>query len=442
MKYLRIAVLLLLVGGYSCNGPKRAQGKPGALANRYRKIAASQDYSGDAALVDVKALVQVRRAPDTVKDNTKTVFDLKGAGQKELFSIFAQKDSAAQERLQTLLNQSFNKPESDPDVDEMHPALSIILSVELKDFFQDLTKLWSLGDRIHYLRVAISLPDESRKWMEFDSWDKVQTQYANYTAAGVSYSKSKSWNISPSVGIAGNTFSLGSYTFANNDSAADSLKYAVVLMTCTLTPDSLSVQEEGSPLQSLIGNTTLLVKPTFKYATPSPRVEFKGLRDEKGSFQMPAQVKFKEYLVVYPQLPKEGILANLELYYQVRHIIHNSETIAEGDDDIQYYTGHKVSPIHILKWDAVSPIVWGIELDNTYRLGFWDEAAGEFHEINFDSYRAANNFHEWLLQILPKTAGPIKMENYKLAGYDFLKKAPIFLNSRSGKDLSITANRD
>jgi len=442
MKYLIIAVLLLLVGGYSCKGPKGAQGKPEALTNRYRSISASQDYSGDAALVDVKALVQVRRTPDTVKDETRTVFDLKGAGQKELFSIFAQKDSAAQARLQSLLGQSFDKPESDPDVDEMHPTLSIILSVELKDFFQNLTKLWTVGDRIQNLRIAISLPDESKKWMEFNSWDKVQTLYANYTAAGVSYSRSKAWNISPSVGIAGNTFSLGSYTIANDDSAADSLKYAVVVMTGILTPDSVSIQEEGSPLQSLIGNTTLLVKPTFKYATASPRFEFKGLRDEKGAFQAPASVKFKEHLVVYPQLPKEGILANLELYYQVRHIIHNEETIAEGDDDIQYYTGHKVSPIHILKWDAVNPMVWGIELENTYRLGFWDEAAGEFYELNFDTYSAAHEFETWLLQILPKTAWPIKMENYKLAAYDFLKKAPIFLNSKSGKDLSITANRD
>ena len=442
MKYFIIAILLLLVGMYSCKGPKGAQGKPEALTNRYRTISASQDYSDDAALVDVKALVQLRKTPDTIKDMTKTVFDLKGAGQKELFSIFAQKDSAAQARLQSLLSQTFDKPESDPDVDDMHPTLSIILSVELKNFFQNLTKLWSLGDRIQNLRIAISLPDESKKWMEFNSWDKVQTQYANYTAAGVSYSKSKAWNISPSVGIAGNTFSLGSYTIANDDSSADSLKYAVVIMTGVLTPDSVSIQEEGSPLQSLIGNTTLLVKPTFKYTIASPRFEFTGLRDEKGVFQAPAKVKVKEHLVVYPQVPKEGILANLELYYQVRHIIHNEETIAEGDDDIQFYTGHKVSPIHILKWDAVNPMVWGIELDNTYRLGFWDETVGEFYELNFDSYSAVSDFERWLLQILPKAEGGIKIENYKLAGYDFLKKAPVFLNNKSGKDFSITADRD
>lgn len=418
MKYAIFFAALMQFCFTACNCQKKAQNTPNVLINRYNSLSpVSPDFPDAQSLLDVKALVSIQQPVDTTRKMTFTPFDLKGQGQNEILAIFAQKDTAAQQRVLALLNQKFPSPTPPSNEDNTQQLISIILSTALKGFFQDLGPNWSAGDRIQRLRITIELKEESKEFLEFKSWDKVQTQYATYNAAGVSYSASKTWNIAPSVGIAGATFSLGSYNTASGDSAGDSLRYSVVLMTGTLTKDSLSIQEEGNPSQSLFGNTTLLVQPAFKHTEASPRFEFTGLQNDKGIYQEPTKVKVKEHLVFYPQVLPAGIGANLHFYYEIRHILKNAETIPEGDDDIQILTGHATTSITLVKREDVSPVVWRLHFMGS-NLMFRDTLTKAPFEINFSSYPAAEDFFKWLFERAPLAEQSIKIANYEVIWTD------------------------
>lgn len=427
-----ISILLLLIGG--CDSQKKAQkAYANLLTSRFHSIAQTKDFSDDKCLLLVSALVSPVPVVDTTKPNPKTAFDLQGQGQKQLLSVFAEKDKDAQKRINDELNLKFQTPPDDSqNIDLSQPAFSIVLSVNPKDFYQNLTTVWSPGDRIQSLKISIVLSPETQKIVEFKTWDKLLTQYATYNAASVSYTKSKALNIAPSVSIAGSTFSIGSYNLTNGYAVGDTAKYPIVIMTGTLKPDSIAIQQDGSPTISLFGNTTITITPDFKYTIPTELFDFDGLTGDNGVIQEPAKVKLKRSKVMYPSLLGKTTTATLKLDYEIRHVINNAATIEEGDDDIQFYTGHKEWSINpLFKCEDITPVLRTIQNDGNI-VGLYDDITGYYYEINLKSYHSAEAFYSWLMATAPKTADFIKIGDYKItASMDQVAKKPTFLNSNT-----------
>ena len=203
-------------------------------------------------------------------------------------------------------------------------------------------------------------------------------------------------------------------------------------MTGTLKPDMISIRQDGSPTLSLFGNTTITIIPDFKYTIATELFDFDGLTGDNGVIQEPAKVKLKRCKVLYPQIPAAGTTATLKLDYEIRHVINNAGTIEEGDDDIQFYTGHKEWPVSpLFKCEDLTPVLRTIQ-NNGNILGLYDEITEAYYEINLKSYHAAEAFYSWLMATVPKTADCIKIGDYKItASMDQVEKKPTFLNNKT-----------
>jgi hypothetical protein len=364
------------------------------LTFRYQNLQPTKTFDATNALIDIKVQPSRLEAVDTSKTSGKTLFDLHGAGQAAVLGS-VEKSAEVQKKVLKLLNKQFQAPPGPVDKDLSKQTYTINLSIGAKDFFKNLTTTWSLADRLDWLDLQMNIPDSQQKFVRFRTWDKIATQYASYTVAGISYERDHDLTINPSIPVGAGSFSVGSYEAKNDVTTGDSIRRPIVRMTGTLQAHTLDLEQNGSPEISLFGNTFLTIQFSFPQTEKQDIFFFDGFRDDDGKFQDVTKLSVQSYTVTYPQLLAD-IPIDLTANYRIRHVNGESaRTYEESDDDVTYYAGNYTMniPAFIKKKD-VQPETWSIQ-SNTLYFGLLDPVSELYYPLAFDSYSAALEFEKW-----------------------------------------------
>lgn len=419
MKF-RICVVSGIVFLTGCVASKKPMPGP-VLAKRYYSALPTIDKSGDSAVINVLSEVLPGVQPD--EDNSKTVYDLTGEGQKAYIKVIGEKTKNDIGQFTDAMNQKFFEDEDNSGIEDISQRkLHIVFSVSQKDFYQLFPQKFSLGDRIEYLKMTLTL--DTPYVFKFSNWDQFNTQYGQYNIAGRSFTGTKEININPSIPFTAGALSLGSLDKKSELTESDSLKRRFVLLNGVLQDDSLTIEQSGTPEINLTGNSSTDVTMDLRSSDFSKDITqsfvFDNLKTKKG-FSAPKDVGISKDVIIYPQLSKD-ITANLTCTYSYRHIIygHGDDTQAESDDDIQYYHGTTNSQkIILINKDEITQQLprWGILIGNNSLMAH-DTIELKDEELLFSTFSDADNFLEWLLY----TRRSVKSGTVTIDKYQFITK--------------------
>ena len=410
MKYY-LYFFSLLLG--SCCASKRPAAVQPSLIKRYHSIGGAVEMNDDKAVADVSFFVS-SYSDNISKDSIITIFNLKGEGQAALIQAFKENNDKSHQQLTDLLNKQFQKSDDPGFIDIRHKKMTIVFSVFQKDFYAQIKKLLSAGDRLENIRISLTLENNNAKVVNFESWDKFVTQYGQFNIAGLTFSRATEVNVSPSLTIGGVTASAGSYDNKGTYQETDSLQKRYIVTTGYLDNSALTIEQSGTPQVDLKGNTSISLAVFFPFTSTTTYVSFDELVKENGQFQKPDKVKMNLLLVNIPQLQKD-VTAKVKMDYTLRHIIKGDTTFNESDDDVIYYYGHtKDYRIEsFIKKDDVVPPTINITSGGE-RLGLYDVVTKKYHEIIFNNLLQAESFLEWIANIVPHEPGQVKLGNYFL----------------------------
>jgi hypothetical protein len=411
------------------------------LIRRYAQIDSSVNLNEAKSVIDVYTLVVPSETVDTTKPGSKSVFDLQSNGQRAIIDAFAKKDDEGQKRVSDLLNANYQEKKTTSDV-PLTQDFTFVFSTLFKDFYSQITKSLSEGDRIAKLRITVSIPDSVTKGIKFLKWDHFATQFAQFNIGGTSFNVAKQATLSPSFGLSGSAAtSLGSLGKASTYQENDSLQLRFVLLNGILTEDSFILDQTGTPQIDLQGNTTVNLTAAFHDHKYQTYFAFDGLQGEKGAYQRPEKVSIKRIVLPYPGLSQD-INLNLKVDYVLRHIKGGDKTFAEGDDEICYYWGsftHMI-PQFVRAKDLV-PKAWYITNGDSF-LGLNNPTIENgYTQLAFASSDEAKDFIIWLNKVIhDDNEDIITIGKYELvAKYDFETSPHIqaYLNKKTLGKLNV-----
>ena len=412
MRKALIAVgLVTLLGGCSFFG---SPVKTGVINRRYMTLDSSVEANDSQAPVRVL----MRTALTTpVPDTGRSVFNLDGRGQAALLSKITKPEDVA-----ALLNAKYQVTVDDGTaIDQTKPKISVVLTVQLKEYYSGLPGKFSLADRVEFLRVRFALDSASRELARFASWDKVATQYGQINLGVVGFGDTRSLTISPSIpvfnGATGQLLTGGSYVGSTTGQESDTLQQRLTTLNGVLQDGEFILEEHGNAKMPVDGNTSLNVVMDYFNKDGLGYFIIDGLR-EKEQYASPSKLHPKAGTL---QFPKTGdLFGTLTADYAVRHIKHGAETYTEGDDIVNYIHGRITRKhVRLLLNRQVETNFFGLVLHDSLQIHIQDTLThGQelYRPLYFRSFKEASDFREWLQDQLPKYKE--KGKSLKVGGFE------------------------
>jgi hypothetical protein len=395
------------------------------MTDRYKSLIGYKEENDDSALVKIATEVIPVPAPPTPPKPKKTLFDLTPKGQEEMETLIAKKDPAIDSVLEDWANKTFQETKPDESlVDLTGQDLQITFDIS-EDMSRLVSRILSPADRIERLDISLSLDDTARQDEKFTGWSQVTTRYGQYNIGGISFGRTSTATLDPSVTIGTVTASVGSLAKADSFQQSDTLIQQFVSLSGHLSEKDFVLEMNSVPSTTLLGRTSLSVNLKARNIRSKFIYSFSGLFDDKGVAAKPEKVKIKNTAYLLPILGRENQLnAVLSCNYLIRHVDKGAETYFEGDDAVKYYYGHFSQPVPaLLVKDEVMPKAWIIRRDpdpaqpwNRSSVSVENLATGEIFELNFIHFMDAVLLLHWLQNpaLAPQLLNGVRIGGYRI----------------------------
>jgi len=373
---LSVSLLLLLVSG--CSSVKRHK---------------SAEWKGqDNSLVDMDLFgASLEHPAGELAD--RNLWDLSASAQAELIKILDDR-YPDNEQFMRALSTKYLAEASIPSLDFTTKDLRMVFTISRKRDYRDLNKMssrFSQADRIEYLKFSLELPQEYS--LHFKEWNRYSTEYGEVEIADVSFSTSLDLDAD---GVISKTDAGAKTSFSRNEQ--QELKTRYLKLNGSINDQLICIEEEGTREIDLTGNVIADVSLEFDGFPERVVIPvFSGEGRHDGGSVAPSSFSFVDILVPRMEEVADTIQALLRMEYVYRHVQSGSNTFAEWDDQVEYYTGtvQKKVPL-FLKEDYLPEFYCVADLQGGKDLVKIRQGEDREYLLQFISYQDAVRTMEWL----------------------------------------------
>lgn len=352
------------------------------------------------------SISDARIAPPDEKSTSKSLWGLKGAGQKELLRILASR-YPDNDKLTAAISNKYLEDDNDdnPVIDLTKKNVRIVFTISRwhpYELINDKTDGYSPADRIEYIKYRLELNDPHSS-LQFTNWNKYSTEYGSIDIADMSFQQS----LTVSASLGDSTAGVGaSASGSASRTENQKIQYRYIQLNGSLGKKFIELESEGTREVDLSGNTIVDVNMQFD---PAPEYVFslKKDKDSAGNYLAPGKAALETTLALIPDdASLHDVHASLRYNYAYRHVVKGDKTIYEWDDRVKYFTGSVTKPVTLLLIrDMIAPFAC-VKLANDHARGnknflvIRDMAGGgDVHEASlaFPDRTAAEAFIRWLI---------------------------------------------
>ncbi|MFO7754681.1 MAG: hypothetical protein R6V34_01730 [Bacteroidales bacterium] len=345
------------------------------------------------------------------------LWELNATAQANLLEILDRRFPENESFIRALNNKYISAGVGGDNEDYINKNLRLVLSVSKKRDYSSVGRTGRAGhpaaDRIEYLKISLSLPDESG--LKFTGWNHFTSEYADLEVADISFNRSL--DLSLGGGVSENEKVKRS---ADADIKASlsqkeeqSLRYRYLKLNGRISGSRIEIEEEGTREIDLTGNVTADVSVTFGAFPEKIFIPLFSEDDTAKTVQLMAQ----DTRVPAISGKAAPVTATLEMDFVYRHVASGSDTFQEWDDNVEYYTGTVKKEITLLDTYDYLPPFHTIGIQSPGRqIIMLKNGRGKSYSLKFSNYNDARAFHDWLLRVAAadKDNLPLQVGEYTL----------------------------
>jgi hypothetical protein len=373
---LSVSLLLVIVAG--CSSVKRHK---------------SAAWNGqDNSLVDME-LFGARLLPPASESANKNLWNLSASAQAKLIQILNER-YPDNEQFMAALSNDYLTTHSIPSLDLTHKDLRMVFTISKKRNYEQLNKTssrFSQADRIEYLKFGLKLPEGDE--LRFKKWNRYSTEYGEVDIADVSFSTSLNLEAD---GVIRGSDAGGKAAFSREEKQEVKTRY--LKLNGSISDQTISIEAEGTREIDLTGN--VIADITMEFEAFPERVIVPVFSGDPGMIGEALSFRFVDVLVPRMEEVADPIMATLKLEYVYRHVQSGSNTFAEWDDQVEYYTGKVDKQVSLFQKEDYLPVFYCFsdQEDNQELLKF---RQGEDREylLQFLTYKDAFRVLEWIEQV-------------------------------------------
>lgn len=295
----------------------------------------SAEWKGqDNSLVDME-LFGARLEQTYSETAGKNLWDLSASAQAGLIQILNER-YPNNEQFIGALSAAYLTEGATPMLDLTNMNLRMVFTISKHRDYRLLNQTsarFSPADRIEYLKFNLELPREYK--LSFKDWNRFTTEYGEIEIADVSFSTSLDLEAEGQVkqnDVGGKT------SFSRTEQQEVRSRY--LKLNGSISDLIIAIEEEGTREIDLTGN--VIADVSLEFEGFPERIVIPVFSGEKnlgaGNYALSA---FRFFDVLVPRMEEvvDTIRATLTLEYVYRHVQSGSQTFAEWDDQVEYYTG-------------------------------------------------------------------------------------------------------
>ena len=385
-----LIILLVIVLTSSCTTLKRY--------NSVEQSAADNNLAG----ID---LFGFRLSDSKPENGNKTLWDLSADAQSQFIKILNTRYPDNEKFVEAMSFEYLSRDAGLLPENFVNKDLRMIFSIsKQRDYgnnFNSSGSKLSPADRIEYLKITLSIPDDSG--IRFTGWNIFTTEYGSVDIADVSFSRSLEIDASgllsyDNKGSGGEVAANGKSTTSKKED--QEVKYRYLKLNGRISNYEIEMEEEGTREIDLTGNIMADVSLQFgKF--PERLTDFIGLKDSAGRFNSPDNIVLQYTDAVIPRMEnvKDTVYADLRMDYVFRNVVKGQNTFPEWDDRVKYYKGIVSKTIPLFTSADYVPDFYCIGTDrgpggkNTIKM---TAPLGKEYSLIFRTYKDAIAFCEWL----------------------------------------------
>jgi hypothetical protein len=360
----------------------------------------------DSSKTSITVMVKSDLVPDSIPKK-KTLLNFSDQGQKALISAYNSRTHTNDELKGLLGGNYFTDDDKSNVIDFTKRTISLTISVQNRDFFGVTSPDSSFADRLEKIRFHLAL--DQNDVFKFKSWNKVNTQFGRFYVGSRAYTGSITPTLSPSIGIGTVTASAGSLAATRQYAETDTVSEQYVSSNGVLFDDSFTIEQDGTPKTTLMGNTILQLTIKAKHIDSKPVIAFDKLTGDDDKPISGDKVKLTKKTVLFAIFPKKAdkdktprkLTGKLTFDYVLRHVDHNFRTFAESDDEITYHYGTVSGQnVDLLGEDDLGQKLFYLTLDGQFlklRNTAIRNPSEQYGTVAFLSDDEALAFLDWLL---------------------------------------------
>ncbi|SDX54391.1 hypothetical protein [Nitrosomonas oligotropha] len=302
------------------------------LISRYKSMEMTSRLPGNPPLVQVSAFSMT----SATSEDKPAILQLSAEGQAALITEIAKTEKSSIGLFQRLAS-GFDSDSPSDVVDRTQYKVRIVFSTQKTEI------VTGLADRISQLQLKLDkLPDS----FQFKHWNKFETEYGQVDLGKIGLKKATTFTAkaNPSFGGA----STGEIGVTNSKELNEevTLRQRFITNTGVLDKNTATLFQEGVTGIDLAGNIAIdvTVEVNPNQVETFSTVRFESLKDDKG-YKAANQLSMIRTTIKAPESSvlnnlKNGVLVNLTGSYIFRHVRKGDQTIAEGDDEVEFIRGN------------------------------------------------------------------------------------------------------
>jgi len=360
------------------------------IANRYKKKKTTFPNSLMDSVLSIELVkVGVYCYPIKEKSNDdKNMFNLSERGQEAYIRAISRKENESQGIIDNL-STSFTEKEKPLKVENKTKfKRRVVIAVQNQSVLP--------ADRI--TKFSIELELNPKVGIKYTTWNKITSQFQTIDIAKVDFSKGDSFTLSPELGAATFSASVGSYSSQKSISEEMNLKQRYVVLSGTLSDNKASLYQEGIEGIDLTGNIIADIEIEITNAVNKLLFSFDNLYNKNGKTNNKDSIKLNQKRIKVPNITSD-IKINTLYNYTIRAVKQGKgdDTYLESDDEATYNKSCNVSSGEaiIIPLDELKTPTWCICYDSNPLLiqpkGYETKITMEFA-----SYEDAEAYFLWL----------------------------------------------
>ncbi|MDZ7738325.1 MAG: hypothetical protein U5K32_04470 [Bacteroidales bacterium] len=329
------------------------------------------------------------------------LWELNATAQANLLEILDRRFPDNDSFIRALNNKYISAGGRADDDGYINKNLRLVLSVSKKRDYSSVGRKSRAGhpaaDRIEYLKISLSLPDESG--LKFTAWNHFTSEYADIEVGDISFNRSLDLSLGGGISedekVKRSADADIKASFSQEEN--QTLRYRYLKLNGRISDSRIEIEEEGTREIDLAGNLTADVSLSFASFPEKVFIPvFSGGDKDKTESLTLVDRDVSVPLITHAPAP---VTAILEMGFVYRHVAGGSDTFQEWDDDVEYYSGTVKKEITLLDINDYLPPFHTIGVQSApgeiIRL---KSDSGKIYALKFRDYNQASSFHEWLLR--------------------------------------------
>ena len=335
-------------------------------------------------------LFGARLLPPSSESANKNLWDLSASAQAELIQILNER-YPENEQFMGALGNEYLTARSVPSLDLTYKELRMVFTISKQRNYENLNQtssLFSQADRIEYLKFGLELPEGSK--LRFKEWNRYSTEYGEVDIADVSFSTSLNLEAD---GVIKGSDAGGKGTFSREEKQEVKTRY--LKLNGSISDRAITMEAEGTREIDLTGN--VIADITLEFEGFPERVVVPVFSGDPDMIGEALSFRFADVLVPRMEEVADPLMATLKMEYVYRHVQSGSNTFAEWDDQVEYYTGRVEKQVSLFHKEDYLPGFYCLtdQQDNKEILKYRQGKDREYL-LQFSTYKDAFRVLEWL----------------------------------------------